>query len=132
VSAAPAPASAPEPRCRFIEHRGKQILFHDLANITNPADGLPVIAQSKAIMVKQPLASVLTLTHVANSRFNKELVEGLTDLAKHNKPYVKAGAVVGLSGLQRVIYVTITQLSGRRLPTFDTLEAARNWLASQA
>ena len=45
---------------------------------------------------------------------------------------MKAGAVVGLSGLQRVIYVTVTQLSGRRLPTFDTLEAAKDWLASQA
>ena len=86
MSGAPAPASAPEPRCRFIEHQGKQILFHDLSNITNPSDGFPVIAQSKAIIARQPRASVLTLTHVANSRFNKELVEGLTDLAKHNKP----------------------------------------------
>ena len=131
MSAAPAPASAREPRCRFIEHRGKQILFHDLSNITNPADGFPVIAQSKAIMVRQPLASVLALTYVAHSRFNKEIVDALTEFVKHNKPYMKASAIVGLAGLQRVIYVTITQLTGRRLPTFDTIEAAKDWLVTQ-
>jgi len=131
VSETPAPDANVEPRCRFVEHKGKPILFHDLSNILDPKDGFPVVAQSKAIMVEQPAASVLTLTYVANSRFNKEIVDALTDLVKHNKRYVKAGAIVGLSGLQKVIYVTLTQLSGRRLPTFATVEEAKDWLVSQ-
>lgn len=125
-------APAPEARCRWVEHKGKRILFHDLSDIMNPAEGFPVVAQSKAIMAKQAPHSVLTLTYVKDSRFNKDIVDALTDLVKHNKPFVKAGAIVGLSGLQRVIYVTISQLSGRRLPTFDTIDAAKDWLAAQA
>ncbi len=132
MSGAPAPAGTVEPRCRFVEHQGKQILFHDLANIMDPREGFPVVALSKSIMARQRPGSVLTLTYVANSRFNKEIVEALTDLVKHNKPFVKAGAIVGLSGLQKVIYVTLTQLSGRRLPTFTTIDAAKDWLVAQA
>jgi len=131
VSAATTPP-AREPRCRFIEHRGKQILFHDLANIMNPQEGFPVVEASKAIMVKQPKESVLTLTWVEGSRFNREIVDALRDLVKHNKPYVKAGAIVGLSGLQKVVYITVTQLSGRRLPVFATVDEAKDWLVNQA
>lgn len=130
-SAAASGPPAEEPRVRFIEHKGKQILFHDFSNIRNPRDGLPVVALSKAIMVKQPKASVLTMTYVANSRFDKQIVDALTDLMKHNKPYVKAGTLVGMSGLQKVIYVTATQLTGRRLPTFHSLGEAKDWLAAQ-
>jgi len=130
VSAAATP-SAGEPRCRFIEHKGKRILFHDLANIMDPKEGFPVVELSKSIMVRQPRESVLTLTWVAGSRFNREIVDALRDLVKHNKPYVKAGAIVGLSGLQKVVYITVTQLSGRRLPTFATVEEAKDWLVSQ-
>jgi hypothetical protein len=131
VNAATPPATAAEARCRFIEHKGKRILFHDLSNIMNPKDGFPVVEQSKAIMARQPKASVLTLTYVAGSRFNKEIVDALSDLVKHNKPFVKHGAIVGLSGLQKVVYITVTQLSGRRLPTFTTVEEAKDWLVSQ-
>ncbi len=48
-----------------------------------------------------------------------------------NKPYVQAGAVVGLSGLQRVVYMAVTQLTGRRLPTLRTQDEAKEWLVPQ-
>ena len=126
------PLSAPsESRVRFIEHKGKRILLHDLTNIQDPREALPLVAQSKTIVAQQAPASLLTVTCVSGSRFDREIIEALKDLVVHNKPFVKYGAIVGLSGLQRVIYVTLTQLTGRRLPTFDTLDQAKDWLVTQ-
>lgn len=118
-------------RIRWVEHKGKRILLHDFSHITNPFDVLPAVEASRAIVAVQPKGSLLTLTDVTGSRFNKEIVDALKGLANHNKPFVKAGAVVGLSGLQRVVYVAITQFTGRRLPTFDTAEQAMDWLVEQ-
>jgi len=120
-----------EDRVRFVEHRGKRILFHDFSSIKDPADAFGRLALSKTIVATQEPGSLLTLTWVHGSRFNREIIEALKDLVIHNKPYVRHGAIAGLSGLQRVIYVTITQLTGRRLKTFDTVEEAKDWLVEQ-
>jgi hypothetical protein len=118
-------------RVRFLEHKGRRILFMDLSNIKDPNDGFPLADRNQALVCAEPPGSVLTLTYVANGRFNSAIIKRLTELAKSNKAYVKAGAIVGLSGLQRVVYVTLSQLSGRRLPTFDTVNEAKDWLAAQ-
>ena len=118
-------------RVRWIEHKGKKILFHDFSNIMEPAVALQAFARSKEIIATCEPRSVLTLTTVANSRFNPEIIAGLKDLAIHNKPYVRHGAVTGVTGLLRVIYVTVTQLTGRSMTAFGTLEEARDWLAAQ-
>ena len=130
MSETAAPKTATE-RVHFVEHKGKRVLFHDLSNIEDPRDAFPAVALSKSIVAQQPPRSLLTLTYVKGSRFNREIIEALKDLVVHNGPYVKCGAIVGLAGLQRVVYVTITQLTGRRLPTFDTVAAGLDWLVAQ-
>ena len=118
------------PRVYFIEHKGKQIAYHDFSGIATPAEALAAIAESRDLVRKQPIASCLTLTYVAGSRFNREVVEALKELTKGNKPYVRAGVIVGLSGIQRVVYVAVTQFTGRRMPTFSTMDEARDYLAA--
>jgi len=125
------PAAGPAPggsRVRFVPHKGKQILYHDFSNLLRIEETMAAIEESRAIVRKQPLGSVLTLTVVTGSRFNREIVEALKELTKGNKPYVKAGAIVGLSGIQRVVYVAVTQFTGRRLPTFSSVEEAKDHL----
>ena len=49
-----------------------------------------------------------------------------------NKPYVKAGTVVGIEGLQEDLYHLITHQSWRKLLPFHDIEAARDWQVEQA
>ena len=50
----------------------------------------------------------------------------------HNKPYVIASAVVGVSGLQRVILEGVLKFTGRgNLKPVATRELAFEWLADQ-
>jgi hypothetical protein len=50
---------------------------------------------------------------------------------RHNKPYVLAGAVVGvLSEEQETLYNLLTHQARRELPTFDSLDEAKAWLVN--
>jgi len=117
-------------RIQFIEHKGKQILHLDFARAM-PDE---VVKSSKAAMVviaKQPAKSLRTLTDVTEMKFDTAATQILKDLAKHNAPYVVAGAVVGITGLKQIIYNAVIKFSGRNLVVFDTPDQAKEWLITQ-
>lgn len=121
------------PRTQFIEHRGQRILLLDFSHLETTPDALAAIAEAKRVVAAQPKqGNLLTLTHVTGSHFDTEVVKALRDLVEHNKPWVRAGAVVGLSGLMRVVFTTLIHLTGRNLKAFDDLESAKSYLAELA
>ncbi|HMU60140.1 MAG TPA: hypothetical protein PKA66_00030 [Gemmatimonadales bacterium] len=116
----------------FIDHKGVQVAFLDFANVQSTEEALTAIEEAAQLVQAQPFRSVRTLTYVAGSRFNGEVLEAIKRLAVNNRPYVIAGAVVGLSGLQRVVYTTVMRFSKRNIPAFDDLEAAKDFLIAQS
>ncbi len=117
-------------RVRFLSHGAKRILLLDFSNCTSQ-EILQTIETARAAIRKQPTHSVLTLTDVTNAQYDRTVTEALKQFAKHNTPYVKAGAVVGLDGLKKIIYKAVMTFSGRNLQIFDTRQQAERWLASQ-
>lgn len=118
-------------RTRFIEHRGSRILLLDYSGITDPAEALREIELSRKMVARQPPGSLLALTYVRDARYNTEIVQALKGLVEHNRPYVKASAVVGLAGIQRAVYQTLLLFSKRVIRTFDDMEEAKDWLVEQ-
>jgi hypothetical protein len=118
-------------RVQFIEHKGRKILHLNFADC-KPNEVLQVIEQAKSIINTQSLKSVYTLTDVTNSAFNSAVSDAMKDFVLHNKPYVVASAVVGVTGLKQIIFNAVMKLSGRKLTAFENLEAAKDWLASHA
>jgi len=120
-------------RARFIEHAGQQILLQDFSHVDDPQEALRYIGAAKSFVAQQKPAPhtlrILTLT--TDSRFDSEVVDAIRDLAMHHKPYAIAGAVVGLSPLQRVMYRMVNTFTGRRLAAFDNLDDAKDWLVRQ-
>jgi len=117
-------------RVQFIQHKGKKILHLNFADCT-PDEVLQVIEISKAAIRTQSPQSVHTLTDVTNTAFNSKVSEAMKEFVIHNKPYVIAAAVVGVTGLKQIIYNAIMRFSGRKLTAFDTLAEAKDWLAAQ-
>lgn len=117
-------------RIRFIEYKGRRILHLDFAG-TKPEDILRLIEEAKSVIAAQPAKSVRTLTDVTDLKFNTASAEALKAFAKHNKPYVTAAAVVGVTGLKQIIYNAVVKFSGRNLVAFDTSGQAKDWLAEQ-
>lgn len=118
-------------RTRFIEHRGERILLFDYSDLTDAAEAIAEVEKSKRVVAQQAPGSLRTLVYVTGSRFNSEIIQALKEMAAHNKPYVRAGAVVGMSGLHRIVYQAVMMFSKRKLQTFDGLDEAKDWLVEQ-
>jgi hypothetical protein len=114
-------------RVKFIRHQEKEILFLDFSN-SGTEEVLKIIEDAKRVISTKPENSLLTLTDVTNARFNEEVGEGMKQFTAHNKPYVKAAAVVGITGLKRVIFGAVMAFSKRNLQSFDDMEQAKHWL----
>lgn len=121
----------PADRTRFITHRGREILLYDFAGVDDVALGLRIVEGARSKILGQPPKSVRTLVTVKDSKFDTRTARAVQELARHNKPFVLASAVVGLSGLQRVILTAVMRATGRTFATFDDVEQAKNWLVAQ-
>lgn len=115
-------------RVRFIKHQEKEILFLDFSN-TKTDEVLRIIEDAKRVVCTKPKNSLLTLTDVTNARFSEEVGNSMKQLTAFNKPYVKAAAVVGVTGLKKVIFGAIMAFSKRNIASFDDPEQAKCWLA---
>jgi hypothetical protein len=118
-------------RTRFIQHRGKRILLLDYTGLT-PQTGLPAVAESRALIATLPQdGSLLTCTDVTGSTYDKTVIDALKELSTHNKPYVKAAAVVVESGLKRGLLSLVALFARRKLHAVATRAEALDWLAEQ-
>jgi hypothetical protein len=114
-----------------LVHEKKVIFYMDFSNLNNLQEIKSIIFESVSYIRKQPLGSVLTLTNIQGMHFNNETKDAFNLFIKGNKPYVKAGAVIGLSGLQQIIYNSLMKMSGRDIKSFSNAESAKSWLVSQ-
>lgn len=119
------------PKVEFIEHNGKKILFMDIRDTADVQESIKTGDQAKAIIFAQPQKSVLLLTDVTNARYNPQATDYMKEYSSQVTPFVKASAMVGVSGIRNVILNALVRVSGRNIRLFDDLEKAKNWLAEQ-
>jgi hypothetical protein len=117
-------------RIKFIEHKGKKILHLDFTQ-ARADEVIQIIREAKGVIAAQPEKSILTLTDVTNIKFNSAAADAMKEFASHNKPYVSAAAVVGVTGLKQVIYNAVVRFTGRNLVAFDSHGQAKDWLVTQ-
>jgi hypothetical protein len=117
-------------RVGFIEHEGKRILLIDFSG-ASPDEVLSTIEIAERTIAGEPEGSVLTLTNAESALHDRRVTERLKRYVEHNKPYVKAGAVVGLSELRKIVFQFLNKATGRSLRAFDDIGAAKDWLSSR-
>lgn len=119
-------------RTRLIMHNGVQIVLLDYSGLRDIEEGLREIAKTKAFVAGLPKnGSHLTLTDATDTAYDKRVLEAMKDLTAHNKPYVKAAAVVSHSPIHRAAVAMVALFSRRNLTTFDTRAEALAWLVGQ-
>ncbi len=114
-------------RVVFIEHRGNRVLFINYSHCDIPMLKA-VAAEGNRVISREALNSVLTLNDVTGTSFDKESVAVLQSKVAANAPYVRRAAVIGIGGLQRLIYEGIQAFSKRNLPLFPSRLEALDWL----
>jgi len=117
-------------RVQMVPHKGKQVVYLDLSGL-KAGDLHPVVEEAKRLIAGQPKESALILTNVTDVEISKDTSALMKDFTTHNKPYVKASAVIGVEGLKKIIYNAVQAVSGRHISSFETMEQAKDWLVAQ-
>ena len=115
-------------RVRFIEHAGRRVLFINYSHC-DVAMLKAVAEEGHRVIAREQPNSVLTLNDVTGTTFDKESVAVLQARVADNAPYVRRAAVIGINGLQRLIYEGVQIFTKRRIPLFESRQEAMSWLA---
>ena len=122
----------PPQRTKVLDHNGQRLILLDFAGINDEPTGLAVVAEAQAFIGKlKPDGSHFTLTDVTRTTYNRKIVDAFKQLTVHNRPFVKAAAIVSDSSLHRAAISMIAIVSRRRLEVFETRAEALAWLATQ-
>ncbi len=116
---------------KFITHKGKRILYQTVENGKSADDNIAVFDEAERIIKMQPEQSVLLLTNVVGAHYNTEAADALKRFSANVTPYVIASAAVGVSGIKRIILMSLIRISGRDIKMFETIDQAKDWLVEQ-
>lgn len=118
-------------RVQVIEHKGKSIIYLDFSR-SSKEELQQVIEAGSALIKKCPLESALTLSNFTGFMFNFQMIDLLKEFTMSNKPYVKAAAVIGVTGLRKIPYEAVMKITHRELPSFETQQEAMDYLVDTA
>ncbi len=117
----------------MMNYKDREICYLDASNMTTKEIQNIETDMNKAmkIVASKPPKSALMITNVTNVMFNTQMAELFKNYANHNTPYVKASALVGITGIQKVVLSTVKRLTNRDYQLFDSLEEAKEWIIKQ-
>lgn len=121
-----------ESRIYAVTHKGQQLLVLDFSAMEDTPELVRFADAAAARVAKEPPGSVRVLGLVRPvGRFDKDGIAAVRRMVEHNRPYVRATALVGLSGVVRVIHQAMQILSRRQMPNFESEAEAKEWLVAQ-
>lgn len=112
-------------------HKGRTIVEIDFTGCS-PGTFAPIVADAQRVIGTSPRGSVLALTCLEDVRFDPATVVEMERFATAAMPYLKANALVGITGLKKVVFGGIKPLYRIPVELFETRPAARDWLVGHA
>jgi len=117
-------------RIRFIRYKGKQILLLDFSSCKGNEIRFTV-KKAKKIISGQKKNSLLTLTDIRKTEYIPVQKQAYIDYVRHNKPYVKAAALIGVNGIKKYVVNFVQKFTKRKFHIFDARTEAKEWLVKQ-
>ena len=115
-------------RTRWIEHKGKEILYIDYSGLYDE-ELINATLEVNDFLKKLGKHEILILVDVGNSYANEKwAVDALKKNAITAKPYTKKTAVIGVTKTQEVILTVVNMFSGLEVKPFNNIEEAKDWL----
>jgi len=115
----------------IITYKGKTIVYLNFSNMKDQREIMKLEGEISTYIRSQPLNSVYTLTNMEGMFFNNEIKKYFEEVAKGNAPYVKAGAVIGLTGLISIMYNAFVTVTGRNIKSFKNKDEALEYLTTK-
>jgi hypothetical protein len=120
-------------RISVISHEGKNIIYIDFSNMktSQKEEVYKLFNDANALISKNLPKSARIVTNLTNLGFDKEMSNGFKIYASNNTPYVKASALVGVTGLQKVILTIVKTFTKREFYLANNIEDAKNWVSKE-
>ncbi len=115
-------------RVTTVPYMAQQILRIDFTGC-RPGAFLPIIDEAMGAITASAPNSVLALTVFKDVRFDPGTVVEMERFARETQPFLKRNALVGISGLKKVVFQSIKPLYRKPVELFDEAEPAMRWLA---
>ena len=117
-------------RSKWIEHQGKRILYQDFSGIDIDKSELALqeLSEVQSVVTQMPLNSVLVLADFRDTSIGRDLFGAMTDSSKKTKDYVRKTAVLGVTGIKRMLANNLVSLTRQELKLFEEEEEAKDWL----
>jgi D-mannonate dehydratase len=117
------------PSLKWVDYGSKKILYTDIAS-QNTEELLDISKRLRREIGTQPLDSVRLLCCVKDGKINKEINEEIKQLLSYIEPYVKMIAVIGLGGLQTILFNSVLMFTRtKKLTSKNSEEEALNFLS---
>lgn len=114
----------------IITHKGKKILYSDYRDLTNQADLINVLKEAVEI-TKSSAGMILRLDDFRGTGVGQEY---MASAKVYGKEVLTAKttkvAVLGITGLKRILMKAYVTFSGEKLAPFNTEEEAKDYLVS--
>lgn len=117
-------------RCYFIDHKGIRIFYIDFTNLRTEKEIEDVIIESKNLIRSSSKKSMINLANIEGMHFNNNIKELFTEYVKGNADYVKKSAIVGVTGLKKIVFNGIMKITGRDVYCLNSIDEAKNWLTN--
>ena len=114
----------------MIEHEGIDILFMDFSELSTEGV-IALLEEAKGVIHSSPPKSLKVLTDVSNARYDKITADAFAAFSKSNNPFIAHSAVIGMTGMKRVLFNFVMRSTGRKVHLHRSRKRALNWLKSQ-
>ena len=114
---------------QIIEHKGKEIIFVDHKGLQGSEMIDCFKEASREILARK--GSALSLADFSGANLTKDFIEYLkTEEVKEITGGVKKEAIIGVSGIKKMVYNIYSALSGSTARVFNTIEEAKDYLVT--
>ena len=116
-------------RVRWIEHRGKKIIYQDLSKL-HTDEAIEVLKQyEQLVMENKDNPELLSLTNFTDALIFGDAFDEVKRVAKLVRPILKKRAVIGIAGVKKVLYNAANIFaSGTPSKMCNTMEEAKDYL----
>jgi hypothetical protein len=118
-------------RIKEIQYKGKTILYCDLSNARSDQVKALTDEVDRRVIAKGT-SDQLFLVNIEGCAIDTQALQAFKESGKRLQSYLRAGASFGLTGLKPVFLNAINRFSGMNMTAHPSMEAAKEYLISQA
>lgn len=113
--------------------KGKKVILVDcsMKSVKTNEDVVKTLKQGSEAVAACAKGSALIITDVTERSFDSKVSDEFKAYASRNTPYVKASVMLGLNGMQKIIFNAIITFTKREYYIAKSLEDAKTYLADK-